>query len=167
MQNFWSQKELNTKKIDHPLPDIRVWRTANEYQEAASLCDESRHYWAGAILAALAIEIYLKSFLSGEEVEVFSNQVKRIYKKTERGHNLETLYKEIPQAIVDIILRESKLLNPKIDLKKELIENKNIFEMARYPHEKGAADSVSNGIIRLAEHMKELVIKVAKYTHPS
>lgn len=156
-------------KIDHPyfLPDIRVWRTANEYQEAASLCDESRHYWAGAILGALAIEIYLKSFLSEEELEVLSNNIKKIYKKTERGHNLETLYKMIPQSMVDIVLRESKLLNPKIDLEKELIENKHIFEMARYPHEKDAADSVSNSIIRLAEHMRELVIKVAAHTHPN
>ncbi len=164
---FMGSKEVNTKKIDQRpfLPDIRVWRTANEYQEAASICDERKHYWAGAILAALAIEIYLKSFLS-EEVEVFSNGTKRIYKRTERGHNLETLYKKIPQWMIDIILRESKLLNPKINLEKEFIENKYTFEMARYLHEKDAVNSISNSIIRLAEHMRELVIKVAAHTHP-
>lgn len=47
----------------HQLPDIQFWKAANEYQEAASLCDEHGKNWAGAILAALAIEIYLKIFI--------------------------------------------------------------------------------------------------------
>lgn len=148
------------------LPDIRVWRTANEYQEAASLCDEHEKYWAAAVLAALAIEIYLKSFLS-KEVEMASlGGGMQIFKETEQGHNLEGLFGKISQPMKALMIRESHLLNSKLDLEKSLTDNKNIFVLARYPHEQGGANSVSNSIVRLAEHMRELVIKVANHTHP-
>ncbi len=147
------------------LPDIRVWRTANEYQEAASLCDENGKNWAGAILAALAVEIYLKSFLSEEIAVEFLGEISQIFKKTEQGHDLEKLFNKIPQKMKEIMIKESDLLIPKIDLQQIIIKNKDIFTMARYYHEQNSIDCLSNEIIRLSEHMRELVIKVAGYTH--
>jgi len=150
----------------HQLPDIQVWRTANEYQEAASLCDENGKNWAGALLAALAVEIYLKSFLSEEIAVEFLGEVSQIFKKTEHEHDLEKLFNKIPQQIKEIMIKESNLLTPKIDLQQIIVKNKNVFTTARYCYEQNSIDCLSNEIVRLSEHMRELVIKVASYTHP-
>lgn len=148
------------------LPDIRVWRTANEYQEAASLCDENGKYWAGAILAALAVEIYLKSFLSQEvTVEGSLQKTVQIFKKAEHGHDLKNLFDKIPQLTKEIIMQESKLLVPKIDLQDAITRNRDVFSKARYSYEKESVNYLSNEIITLSECMRNLVIKVADRTH--
>ena len=150
----------------HNIPDIRVWRTANEYQEVASLCNQHKKIWGGAIYAALAIEIYLKSFLS-EEVRVSIGDHAYVgYKKTERGHDLFALYKKIPEHLQTLLCDQYKLINSKSHLPDLLKKHKDVFFHARYVHEEDAIKSVGNDIIFLAEELREVVINVAKLVHP-
>ena len=150
----------------HHIPDIRVWRTANEYQEVAALCNKHRKIWGGAINAALAIEIYLKSFLS-EEVRVSIGEHAYIgFKSTERGHDLFTLYQKIPSNLQDLLCEQYKLIKPNLAFPDLLKKHKDVFFHARYFHEKDALSSVGNDIIFLAEDLREVVIKVAEIVHP-
>jgi hypothetical protein len=155
-----------TGGVMHNIPDIRVLRTANEYQEVASLCNQHRKIWGGAINAALAIEIYLKSFLS-EEVRIsIGDQAYIGFKKTERGHDLLALYKKITPNLQTLLCEQYELINPKSALPDLLQKHKDVFFHARYAHEEDAIKSVGNDIIFLAEDLRKAVIKVAEIVHP-
>ncbi|MCL2920041.1 hypothetical protein [Shewanella litorisediminis] len=86
------------------LPDIKVWNVANDYQISASLLNEKSlekgsapgYGWVAGINAAIALEIYLKSFLSKDNLTPIG--VGGIYQQTSDvtfGHNLPKLYQKI------------------------------------------------------------------------
>lgn len=151
----------------HKLPDIRVWQMANEYQEAASLCDQNHVGWPAAINAALAIEIYLKSFLSKEvRVQINDLGVSQSFKKTERGHDLFDLFKRIEPDLQFHLTEQYALIDSKNILPDLLKKHKDIFFNARYAYEKDAIKMVGNDVVHLAEAMKETVLNVAKIVHP-
>lgn len=150
----------------HHIPDMRVWKTANEYQEVASLCNEHRKGWGGAINAALAIEIYLKSFLSEEVRVAIYHQACINFRKTERGHDLLSLFKKIPCHLQNILCEQYKLIKPNLSLEDLLEKHKDVFFYGRYFHEKDAMSSVGNDIIFLAEDLREAVKKVSEIVRP-
>lgn len=149
------------------VPDLKVWETANEYQEAATICEKNLKMWAAAINAALAIEIYLKSFLSKKIlVSILGGIMNQGFSEAEKGHNLIDLYNKIDPSIQKIIKKESKKLDSKMDFLKRLNKYKDVFKQARYRYEQNSKKMIDNGIVRLAEHCKKLVFEVAKQTHP-
>jgi predicted transcriptional regulator len=154
--------------VMHNIPDLRVWRTANEYQEVASLCNDHRKIWVGAVNAALAIEIYLKSFLSEEVLIPIDGGISQSFKETERGHDLLTLYEKIPTDLQNELCRQYALINSNSPLPKLLDKHKDTFLHARYVYEKNdkLKKSIGNDIIFLAEELREVVLHVAEAVHP-
>lgn len=150
----------------HNIPDIRVLRAANEYQEVAELCNQHGKVWGGAINAALAIEIYLKAFLS-EEVKIsIGNGLSQGFKKTQRGHDLFSLYEKIPEHLQVLLCEQYKLIRNNSNLPDLLIKNKDVFFQARYMYERNSLGSVGNDIIFLAKEFRDTVFKVAELVHP-
>lgn len=151
----------------HLLPDVKVWSTGNDYQEAATLCLNHNLAWVAAINAALSIEIYLKSFLSKPVlISVFGGIANQGFSKTERGHDLYELYQKIEPELQALMVQESKILKNKYDLPVMIEKYKDVFFYARYHHEPESIQMVDSTIIYFAEHMKELVLRVAQLTHP-
>jgi hypothetical protein len=62
------------------IPNAKVWNLGREYLEAAEILGNEMKLWPAAVLAALSIEIFLKSFLAQED--------KHGYPSTKRGHTL-------------------------------------------------------------------------------
>ena len=150
----------------HNIPDTRVWRAANEYQEVAELCNQHGKIWGGAINAALAIEIYLKSFLS-EEVKVsIGDGLYQGFKKTQRGHDLFSLYEKIPEHLQVLLCEQYELIRNNSNLPDLLKKNKDVFFQARYMYEQDSLGSVGNDIIFLAKELRDTVFKVAELVHP-
>ncbi|GIU40847.1 hypothetical protein TUM3794_19710 [Shewanella colwelliana] len=144
------------------MPDVRVWRTANEYQESATILLESGKGWSAAILAALALEIYLKSFLSQEVKIELEGDIFQTFKKTQRGHGLVDLFKRIPREFQDELLTEYSNLGYEHTLLERLERYNNLFFDARYFHEQNPITFVDNLVVKLAKDFRYLVANISK-----
>ena len=154
------------------IPNIKVAASGDRYKDAAILCNQyadgnnkGEYGWAAAINAALALEIYLKSFLSKEVLTSVGSGVNMVTAKTERGHNLVELYNKIPANIQDLIISCSLAINPNIELLKSLEKFKDYFFNARYCYELESIKSVDSSVVDLASHMYLVLLKVAETTH--
>jgi hypothetical protein len=150
----------------HNIPDLRVCRTADEYQEIALLCHEHKKAWGGSINAALAIEIYLKSFLSEEVKTLIGDDIYQGSKKTKTGHNLFELYNKIDSNLQSLLCEQYNLINSNSDLPDLLKQYKDVFLKSRYIHEINAIYGGGSDIIFLAKDLRDVVINVAKIVHP-
>ncbi|MBL0543900.1 hypothetical protein JD507_01510 [Aeromonas jandaei] len=147
-------------------PNLRIWEAANLYQDAASLCNEHGQGWPAAINAALAMEIYLKSFLS-ETIKIrVSNDLYQCYQKTKRGHKLLDIYKLIPSDVRHHLCEQYNLLKMDGCLIKDLNKYNDVFFNARYMYEKESIKVVDNNIVYVSALLREAVFNVAKILHP-
>lgn len=145
----------------HRIPDIRVWGTANEYQESSVILSEAGKGWSAAILAALAIEIYLKCFLSKEVKIGLDEDIYQSFKETERGHKLTELFYRIPKKYQDKLVSEYQKIGYKHTLLQRLERYNNLFFDARYIHEQSPTVYVDNLIVTLAEDMRNVVANIS------
>lgn len=146
------------------LPNPSVWHVANEYQSAAVLCHQNNFYWAAAINAALAVEIYLKSFISKEVlIPVYGGLANLSFAEEKRGHDLYSLYNQIDEKIRNIILEVNA---DAYDLSEILKIHKDTFMRSRYSYEENSPQAINGSIVPFSGHMRSLVIEVAKKTNP-
>jgi hypothetical protein len=155
--------------MPHFLPDLRIWSNGNDYQAAADLLNNHRDLgWAAAINAALAIEIYLKSFLAKEVRSSWDDGV--IYQSAsecERGHDFVQLFNKIDPTLKHLLLQEFKNLYPEVELASQLEKYKDYFFRARYRFEPDSRGNIDNGVVFLANKFKEVIFKVAEHTDPT
>lgn len=152
----------------YSLPDLGIWRKANEYQEAAALLDKHEMGCVAAINAALAIEIYLKSFLSTEVKSSWEDGT--IYQRAsecEHGHDLIKLYEKIQKPYQTLLINEFANLYPDTEFPDLLEKYKDVFFRARYRFEPNSRGNLDNGIVYLANEFKEVVLKVKEHTDPT
>lgn len=146
------------------LPNINVCSVANEYQSAAALCYENKLYWPAAINAALAVEIYLKSFLSEEVlIPVYGGLASQSFSAKKRGHDLYDLYMKIEERTRKIII---EINAEEYDIPGTLKKHRDIFMSARYSYEEQSPQAINGSIISFSGHMRNLVFEVGKITNP-
>lgn len=153
----------------HSVPDFRVWSAGNVYQEAAKLLNENKQYWAAAINAALAIEIYLKAFLSEQDRSYFFEDegVYRVGSKVKRGHDLVELYEKILPALKEQLVNEFGKRSGEHDLLSKLDRYRDVFTKARYDFELDSRPNIDTGIVHLADILREVLYKVGCDNDPT
>lgn len=136
------------------IPNVKVWLLGKEYLEAAESLEEEIKLWSAAILAALSIEIFLKSFLAKEDKYGFPS--------TSRGHPLVDLFAKISAADQADVLSASNEFNPLVDLNNSFQKFNDIFVSARYRYEEESIKSVGNDIVHFARHLCETIFLLGK-----
>ena len=156
------------------LPDIKVWNVANDYQISSTLLNEKSlekgsapgYGWVAGINAAIALEIYLKSFLSQEKLTPVG--VDGIYQQNSDvtfGHNLPKLYQKIDPSFKSELTASFAKLYPKRDLKMSLDRYKEDFVDGRYRFEGGSRGRYDNDIVYFAEEMRLVVWDIVEKLH--
>lgn len=136
------------------IPNTQVWLLGREYLEAAEILLDYNRLWPAALLAALALEIFLKSFLAARDHKGNS--------KTDRGHSLTELFGRISTEDQKDILNCSKEFDASVDFVSCLGKFDNTFFAARYRYEAQAARSVGSDIIYFARHVCESIFLLGK-----
>lgn len=136
------------------IPNAKVWILGREYLEAAESLVEETKLWPAAVLAALSIEIFLKSFLAQED--------KLGYPSTQHGHPLTDLFSKIDTADQSEIIKFSSQIDPTYDVHASLAKFNNIFSAARYRYEKEAVKSVGNDIVIFARHLCDAILALGR-----
>ena len=136
------------------VPNTKVWLLGKEYQEAAEALEQELKLWPAAILSALAIEIFLKSFSAKRNRFGFI--------KTNHGHTLKGLFNKISADEQASILAASKEINPSVDLMASLNKFNDLFTAARYRYEESSVSSVGNDIVHFSRHLCETVFLLGK-----
>ncbi|TWH77556.1 hypothetical protein LX59_00474 [Azomonas agilis] len=136
------------------IPNAKVWILGREYLEAAESLVKEMKLWPAAVLAALSIEIFLKSFLAQED--------KHGYPSTQRGHPLTDLFSKIDVADQAEIIRFSSQIDSTYDVRASLAKFNDIFTVARYRYEREAVKSVGNDIVIFACHLCDAILELGK-----
>lgn len=136
------------------IPNAQVWILGEEYLKAAESLVKDIKIWPAAVLAALSIEIFLKSFLAEED--------QHGYPSTQHGHPLTVLFSKIDAADQAEIIRFSSQIDSTYDVRASLEKFNDIFTAARYRYEKEAVKSVGNDIVIFARHLCDAVYALGK-----
>lgn len=135
-------------------PNMAVWRSAQEYVEAAEVLLGHNRLWPAAVLAALSLELSLKSFLA-ERLAPWTAQ-------TERGHSLVDLFEKLgPDDRSALVAETTKQLDGGTRFEDSIRRFDRLFERARYQHERSAARSVGADVVYFAAHVHKAVFTVA------
>ena len=131
------------------IPNVRVWTQGRDYVEAAEILLDYNRIQPAAIIAALALEIFVKSFLAKRH--------RTGHATTDRGHRLSKMFKHIDSQTQADLLACSTELDSSIDFLAELTKYDDIFVSARYWYEPTAPFSVGSDIVYFARHACECV----------
>lgn len=134
------------------IPNATVWNLGREYLEAAEILVEEYKLWPAAVLAALSIEILLKSFLATKDIHGYTS--------TQHGHALTYLFSKIAandqaEIITYLCKKESNY-----DVLASLNQFNQIFTTARYRYEITAMTSVGNDIVIFARHLCDAIFEL-------
>jgi len=136
------------------IPNVRVWSQGRDYVEAAEVLLDCNRIHPAAVVAALAIEIFLKSFSA--------TRLANGHAETEFGHNLEKLYRDISSELRAEILACSAELDSAVSFEEQIRKHNGVFTRARYWYEPTAPFSVGSDTVRFARHMCEAVLLLGK-----
>jgi hypothetical protein len=136
---------------DHwrPTPNVRVWSQGREYVEAAEILLYYNRILPAAVVAGLAIEIFVKSFLATRLVTGHA--------KTVHGHELVDLYQRITPEFRDEILDCSREIDPLVPFEQQLQKHDGVFAGARYIYEPTARLSVGSDTVHFSRHVCDTV----------
>ena len=134
-------------------PNVAVWKTADDYCKAATAIEHT-HFQQAQVLASLAIEILLKSFLA-ERTAPWTAQ-------TKHGHSYRELYSQIDQRDKDELKAKIQENHSEIDLDIMLDENDGLFINSRYLYEESCMTVVPGNTVYFARVLSECVSKIAK-----
>ena len=138
----------------HQIPNVRVLLQGQAYVEAAEILLDYNRVQPAAVMAALAIEVFMKSFLAE------NNLAGRAISK--RGHDISSLFEQIKPEIRSALLDCSNELDQSINFVDELRKHDRVFMSARYFYEPDAVASVGSDIVYIARHISECVHLLAK-----
>ena len=145
---------LGTAMTQQQVPNVRVWVKGQEYVEAAEILLDYVRIQPAAVLSALAIEIFVKSFLA--------TRLASGHAITHRGHKIVESFELIPQNLQTKFLAASKTIDPTVNISEELEKYADVFLVARYWYEPTAPFSVGSDIVYFARHMCDSVFLFGK-----
>jgi HEPN domain-containing protein len=126
------------------IPNVRVWEQGRDYVEAAEILFDYNRIQPAAIMAGLAIEVFIKSFLAIRQ--------KTGHAITDHGHGLSDLFKRIDSQTQAELLTCSSEVDASIDFLSELKKHDDVFVSARYWYEPTALLSLGSDTIYFARH---------------
>jgi hypothetical protein len=132
------------------IPNIRVWSQGREYVEAAEILLDYNRIHPAAVMAALAIEIFVKSFLA---IRLTTGHA-----TTDFGHGLFNLYERIAPNIRTALIQCSIEIDPAVAFEDQLKKHDGIFTKDRYFYEPTAHSSVGSDTVHFARHLCEVVL---------
>jgi len=141
-----------------PLPSNQVINEARLYREAALLLEQNARqgnvdmYWPAAMNAALAVELYLKSFLVESEVPAVA--LTKEGKKA--SHNLIELYEAITLDYQKRIEAVNQTLSPTLDLVRMFETFALHFPTVRYSYEAKSVGVIRVQLFGLMDRMEEI-----------
>ena len=136
------------------IPNVRVWLQGRDYVEASEILLDYNRIQPAAVMAGLALEIFLKSFLAIRH--------KTGHATTDQGHNLSTLFKRIDSQTQAEILACSTEVDPSIDFLSGVAKFDRVFVLGRYWYEPAATFSLGSDIIYFARHVCDSIFLLAK-----
>jgi len=135
-------------------PNIAVWNSANEYIESAEILLDHNRLHSAVILAAIAVEVLLKTFLA-KRVEPWRAE-------TERGHSYVTLFKALSandrEDLSVYFNRQDYLLS----LEDGLCQFSGLFVELRYPYERTAPHRYGSDVIYFARALCDAVCEIGR-----
>ncbi len=151
--------------VEH-LPSYRVYSEAHDYLDAfraiiAKAGNGSTDlYWPAAMVAGLACELYLKSFLVEADPD-HPGCLKRL-----NGHNLRKLYDAIPSDLRSRLNALSQEIEPAYPLEARIDQCSNLFFDARYSYETGSINVLQSQMFTLAPHLEAVLRKMTATSRP-
>lgn len=136
------------------VPNVRVWAQGQEYVEAVEILFDYVRIQPAAVLSALAIEIFVKSFLA--------TRLASGHAITRRSHEVVELFELIPPNLQAEFLAASHTIDPTVNITEELTKYADVFLVARYWYEQTASFSVGSDIVYFARHMCDSVLLFGK-----
>lgn len=131
------------------VPNVRVWLQGREYVEAAEILLDYNRVQPAIVLAALATEIFIKSFLATRHQSGHAT--------TERGHSIAALFQLIAPELQEELRACSAELDAQLDLLAEIGRHDQVFMSARYWYEPTASKLLTSETIHFARHLLEAV----------
>lgn len=154
-----SESRPNTWVIE----EARAYLRASQLIEQHAKNDDLSLYWPAAMNAALASELYLKSFLVESDPDnPGDNEDPQGYLKLVRDlprnkHDLFALYNAIPTDLAEQLRKTSKRLSPGFQLEKWIKDCSTLFVGTRYPYEAKSTRDFDTDVLRLAPHLDQIV----------
>ena len=136
------------------IPNVRVWEQGRSYVEASEILLDYNRTQPAAVLAALALEIFIKSFLAKRHETGHAT--------TDHGHDLSTLFKRIESQTQSKLLGCSREIDSSINFVSELTKHDDVFVSARYWYEPTAPNSIGSDIVYFARHVCESVFLLGR-----
>jgi HEPN domain-containing protein len=133
-------------------PNMRVWSQGRDYVEAAEILLNYNRLQPAVVMAALALEIFVKSFMATRH--------RTGHATTKKGHDLSNMFKIIDAETQAEIIACSIEIEPSIDFLLELKKHDDAFVSIRYGHEptEGTARiSYGSDILYFARHICDAV----------
>lgn len=151
------------ERSSHFRPNAHIWSHANTFEKSALLCQQENLVQPMAVNAALAIELYLKSFLA---IDIVRSEGENKYSiegfTSERGHSFLTLIDKMDQFDREALFKELENINPNRNWKSSFEKYEDIFIKVRYWYETESKTLIDYEIVGFAEELGKAVRKVGE-----
>jgi len=137
--------------------NVAVWQSAKEHLEGAEILLDYNRLWPAVMLAALSIELSLKSFLAYRLAPWTAT--------TQKGHSLVELFAMIGKDDRRDLLDASLEADPSLNFEQSIRHFDRLFERARYAHEPNAPKSIGSDVVYFARHVHAMVLAIARRRH--
>lgn len=142
-------------------PIASIWMQAQEYATAAEILRKNDIFQSAAIMAALSIEISLKSFLGTRTQEREQIEDSNIYFDAPRGHNLKFLAEEIKDADMRELCEKLGGIS-KSEFLQEIERHDGLFVGFRYGYEKNSPTVVLLNIVSFSRRLCDAILKIGE-----
>ncbi|MBO6547975.1 MAG: HEPN domain-containing protein [Pseudomonadales bacterium] len=146
-------------------PNRKIWSHANSFLQAAELCWEHGIHEPLAVNSALAIELYLKSFLAIDLVKDERSLVGFTTERPKRGHNFIDLIEEIDSDDKTMLFDALNHIDSTTDWYEEFKKHENTFTDIRYWYESDIRATIKPEIVDFAKQLGDAVLAVGKTKH--
>lgn len=153
---------MKRKVVPAIRPNRIIWEHANSFRDAAILCRESGLPQPMAVNAALAIELYLKSFLA---LNVSPEGSNLLGFSSERGHIFTDLLETFSVEDRELLLAQLRLIDPAENWVEKLKRYNDTFVKIRYWYESGNNRCIDTEIVDLAKSIGAAVLEAGKNKH--
>jgi len=143
-------------------PNRLIWEHANSFKDAALLCQEQGLPQPMAVNAALAIELYLKSFLA---LNVISTLDRNMGFASERDHIFTSLLNKFKVGDKALFLDQLTKVKPETNWLEQFQKFDHTFVKIRYWYETGNNQLINPDIVDLAVSVGEAVLAVGNVKH--
>jgi len=144
-------------------PNAHIWSHANTFEKSALLCQQKDLIQPMAVNAALAIELYLKSFLAIDFVRDEGGGKYSIEGfGSKRGHTFQGLIDEMDQFDRESLFKELENINPNRNWISSFEKYEGMFVKVRYWYETESKTIIDHEIVGFAEELGRAVKKVGE-----